>query len=86
MGDDRATLGASEIRQSWMFNPEAEDHYSGSIVIINHRANLGASVQGRMQRDYSTFVGRIGNNNEALDGEVRENSLVRNQYTNLSAY
>jgi len=62
-----------------MFKRDAEDHYLGSLVVMNPwTKTLGGSMVGRLKRDYlTTFVGR-------MDEDSRATTVARNPYDDLS--
>ena len=70
----------SSVHKSWMFNREAEDHYIGSIVMINNiRGSAIGSIHSKLKKEqYSTFVGRLSSNEEIINDEgVRATTVVQ---------
>jgi len=62
-----------------MFKREAEDHYFGSIVMMNNiRGSAIGSIHSKLKKEqYSTFVGRLSNEDIINDEGVRATTVVQ---------
>ena len=60
----KSKMDGMMTQKSWMFRQEAEEHYFGSIVVMNSQASaLGLN---KLKNQASTFIGRMASEGDGL--------------------